>query len=63
MDPDDLPENETNMDISYVLKKINTSNNSNDLSSDNGTPREKMLMEIIKYLNTPYKYGGTTKTE
>lgn len=25
------------------------------------TPREKMLFEVIKYLDTPYKYGGNTE--
>ncbi len=24
------------------------------------TPREKVLLEVIKYLDTPYKYGGST---
>ncbi|HKI78433.1 MAG TPA: C40 family peptidase [Ignavibacteriaceae bacterium] len=60
-DVDDLPDNETKIDISSVIKKISPSSNSNDLSFKNGTPKEKMLMEIIRYLNTPYKYGGTSK--
>jgi cell wall-associated NlpC family hydrolase len=59
-DPDDLPANEPRVDISNVLKRIKSSDNSNDLSSDNSTPRERMLMEILKYINTPYKYGGTS---
>ncbi len=59
-DPDDLPANEPRVDISNVIKKINSSSTSNDLSSDNGTPRERMLMEILKYINTPYQYGGTS---
>lgn len=25
------------------------------------TPREKVLFEVIKYLETPYKYGGSTQ--
>lgn len=25
------------------------------------TPREKILFEVIKYLDTPYKYGGNTQ--
>jgi cell wall-associated NlpC family hydrolase len=57
--PDDLPANEPRVDISSLLKKISP-NSSGDLSSDNGTPKEKMLMEIIKYINTPYKYGGSS---
>jgi cell wall-associated NlpC family hydrolase len=58
-DADDLPANEPKMDISSVLKKISPDNSGN-FSSDNGTPKERMLMEIIKYINTPYKYGGNS---
>ena len=58
-DEDDLPANEPKMDISSVLKKISP-DNSGKLSSNNGTPKERMLMEIIKYINTPYKYGGNS---
>ncbi|MGA8263986.1 MAG: C40 family peptidase, partial [Ignavibacteriaceae bacterium] len=48
------------VDVSSMLKKISPTNNLNDLSADNATPKEKMLMEILKYINTPYKYGGTS---
>jgi cell wall-associated NlpC family hydrolase len=58
-DADDLPTNEPRVDISSVLKKISP-NNSGNFSSNNGTPKERMLMEIIKYINTPYKYGGSS---
>ena len=57
---DDLPTNEPHVDISSVLKKINPTDKSSDVTSENSTPKEKMLMEILKYINTPYKYGGTT---
>lgn len=60
-DTDDLPENESNVDVSEVMKRFESTDNSSELNADKGTLREKMLMEIIKYLNTPYKYGGTTK--
>lgn len=59
-DPDVLPTNEPRVDYSSVLKKINSTNSSGDISSESGTPKEKMLMEILKYINTPYKYGGTS---
>ena len=59
-DSDELPVNEPRVDISSVLKKIN-SNNSGDYSSDFGTPKERMLTEILKYINTPYKYGGSSR--
>jgi cell wall-associated NlpC family hydrolase len=58
-DSDDLPANEPIVDISSVLKKISP-NKSGNSSSDNETPKERMLMEIIKYINTPYKYGGSS---
>jgi cell wall-associated NlpC family hydrolase len=60
-DPDDIPENSQKIDISDILKKYGTSNASNELEADKSNAREKMLMEIIKYLNTPYKYGGNSK--
>jgi cell wall-associated NlpC family hydrolase len=59
-DADDLPGGESNVDLSEVMKRFEADDNSG-LNADKGTLREKMLMEIIKYLNTPYKYGGTTK--
>jgi len=48
-DPSDLPENEPDIIIADVL------------GSDNSTTKEKVLMEIIKYLDTPYRYGGNSK--
>jgi cell wall-associated NlpC family hydrolase len=60
-DPDDIPENSQKIDISAILKKYGNSNASNELDADKSNARERMLMEIIKYLNTPYKYGGNSK--
>lgn len=60
-DPDDIPESTEKVDISEILKKYGSSNSSNEFDADKSNPREKMLMEIIKYLNTPYKYGGNSK--
>ncbi|MBD3409162.1 MAG: hypothetical protein GF419_03065 [Ignavibacteriales bacterium] len=34
--------------------------NETKLNADRGDKRERVIMEIIKYLDTPYKYGGTT---
>lgn len=59
-DSDELPANEPRVDVSSILKKISPTNNLDDLSTENNTPKEKMLMEILKYINTPYKYGGTS---
>ncbi len=61
-DPDVLPANETHVDISKVFKKINTTRSSGDPSISKETPKEKMLMEILKYINTPYKYGGSSSS-
>ena len=60
-DPNDLPSDEPDVDVSKLL-----ATNRNDYTFDvpgydYTTIREKMLMEVIKYLGTPYKYGGTTK--
>ncbi len=54
-DPSDLPEEEPDVDISSVINQENENSNFTSL-------KEKMLMEIIKYLDTPYKYGGTDKS-
>ena len=59
-DVDDLPDDDE-VDISRIMEKYNSSEENNVLSNDYGTPKEKMLMEIIRYLNTPYKYGGNSK--
>jgi cell wall-associated NlpC family hydrolase len=34
--------------------------NETKLNADRGDKRERVIMQIIKYLDTPYKYGGTT---
>jgi cell wall-associated NlpC family hydrolase len=59
-DDDETPIDEPAIDISGVLNKIKTSSDSHDTSIANTTPRERMLMEIIKYVNTPYKFGGNS---
>ncbi len=60
-DPDDLPSEEPDIDVSSLLATNQNNVNIDVPGFDYTTLREKMLMEIIKYLNTPYKYGGTTK--
>lgn len=60
-DPSDLPENEPDIELTDVINRYEEDENSDVLSSDNGTTKEKVLMEIIKYLNTPYKYGGNSR--
>jgi cell wall-associated NlpC family hydrolase len=59
---DEFPEEESEIDIAKILAQINkSSENSFDISTERSTTREMMLMEIIKYLNTPYKFGGNSK--
>jgi len=57
-DPSDLPEDETKIDLSSVMKNIEKKSSEGEtvLSSK----KEIMIMEIIKYMNTPYKYGGNS---
>jgi lipoprotein Spr len=42
------------------MQKIQTNKDSKNIPGDNST-KERMLMEIIKFLDTPYKYGGNSK--
>lgn len=58
-DIDEIPD-DRGIDIADVLKKIKPNKNETDLDVENITLKEKLLMEIIKYLNTPYKYGGNS---
>lgn len=55
LDGEDLPV-EKSIDISPLINKNDSFKN-----SEFSTVKEKMLMEIIKYLNTPYKFGGNSK--
>ena len=61
-DTDDIPDEESSVDISNLMERYNANTTeSDDFSVDRSTSKEKLLMEVIKFLNTPYKYGGTTK--
>ena len=59
-DSEELPNETQSIDISSIMQKIGTGKDSKNLLADNSI-KEKMLMEIIKYLDTPYKYGGNSK--
>ncbi|MBK9097988.1 MAG: C40 family peptidase [bacterium] len=60
-DPSELPLEEPDVDVSSLLAVKETEYTFDVPGYDYTTIREKMLMEIIKYLGTPYKYGGNTK--
>lgn len=57
---DDTPEENSEIDIAELLQKYSNSTSKVSLSSDQSTHREKVIMEIIKYINTPYKFGGNS---
>lgn len=57
-DPGDLPEDESQIDIASVIK--NLEKNREEESLPLSTKRDLMIMEIIKYMNTPYKFGGNS---
>ena len=59
MDDEEIPDDQ-GIDISTVMSQLDQNSSTTDLDADNSTMKEKMLMEIIKYLNTPYKYGGNS---
>lgn len=54
----DLPSDD-NVDISEIVDKYNPRDV--EYNSTDATVKEKVLMGIIKYLDTPYKYGGNSK--
>jgi cell wall-associated NlpC family hydrolase len=58
-DDEEIPDDK-GIDISSVMGRLKSDNNETGIDADNSSLKEKMLMEIIKYLNTPYKYGGNS---
>lgn len=63
LDPDendDTPDENPDIDITELIQKFSTSTSQVSLSSDQSTHRERVIMEIIKYINTPYKFGGNS---
>jgi len=60
-DPDEIPVDKKKIDISSLIKKYGSDENNKNLTPKQASAREKIIMEIIKYLDTPYKYGGNTE--
>jgi hypothetical protein len=60
-DPGDLPEDEPDIELTEIIPDYDSSREYSVPTSEFMTSRERMLMEIIKYFGTPYKYGGTGK--
>ena len=59
-DPSDLPEDESKIDLTALMKNLDQKSSGSDADALISTKREVMLMEIIKYMDTPYKYGGNS---
>jgi lipoprotein Spr/probable lipoprotein NlpC len=59
-DPSDLPEDEAKIDLSSVMKNIEKQSSGSNGETVVSSKKEIMIMEIIKYMNTPYKYGGNS---
>ena len=57
-DPDIAPADNTPVNIENLVTKIKSPSN---VSEGKSGLREKLLMEVIRYMNTPYKFGGNTK--
>lgn len=56
---EDYSEDNSKIDVEGVLQQF--SDKISKLDADKGTVSEQVLIEIIKLLKTPYKYGGTTE--
>ncbi len=59
-DEEDYSDDSSHIDVSAVFKKIKSSIGTTDTTSTPTSLRERMLIEIIKYMDTPYKYGGNS---
>lgn len=59
-DPSDLPEDESKIDLTALMKNLDQKSSGSDAEALISTKREVMLMEIIKYMDTPYKFGGNS---
>ena len=59
-DPSDLPEDETKINLTELMKNLELESAGSDAEALLATKQELMLMEIIRYLNTPYKFGGNS---
>lgn len=55
-----ISENELN--ISEILNRLNSPIDPADSTISYSSQRDRILIEIIKYMDTPYKFGGNSKT-
>jgi hypothetical protein len=59
-DPSDLPEDEVKINLTELMKNLDKESSGSGADALLATKQELMLMEIIRYLNTPYKFGGNS---
>jgi len=59
-DPSDLPEDESKIELTELIKTLDQKSAGSDVELLSSNKNDLMLMEIIRYLNTPYKYGGNS---
>lgn len=59
-DPSDLPEDESEIDLTALMKSFENKTAGSEVELLAASKRDLMLMEIIKYMNTPYKFGGNS---
>ncbi|MCU0343883.1 MAG: C40 family peptidase [Ignavibacterium sp.] len=59
-DPSDLPEDDSKIDLTELMKNLDQKSSGSDTEALISSKRELMLMEIIKYMDTPYKFGGNS---
>lgn len=60
IDEDEISDEQNSVDVSAVFSRIKSSITDQDSLSARNSLRERMLIEIIKYMDTPYKYGGNS---
>lgn len=58
-DSDEFPE-ESSIDISSIMQKLNSKSSINGSSLIDNSKQEQVIMEIIKYKDTPYQFGGNS---
>lgn len=59
-DPGDLPDEESTIDISDIMTRFGSKTSDQSVSAGQLNHQERVLMEIIKFMNTPYKFGGNS---
>lgn len=59
-DDEEISDEQSPIDVTTIFNRIKSSISDQDSFSNQNSLRERMLIEIIKYMDTPYKYGGNS---